>query len=111
MRDELFTPDWKEIAGSALWKEQILPWLKQDFQATLEERAGVGKGYGPQCIGEPPLQRETDWWAGYLTALKTVIDTPELQAFARNEKEEQDKIDEAIRKNRDRRQRARSQGF
>src|SRR5579864_927518 len=83
--DELFKPDFKEIASSALWKEQILPWLQQDYQAALMERAGVGKGYGPQCIGEPPTQREIDWWSGFLTALKTVMDNPELQAKAIDE--------------------------
>lgn len=106
---EPFVPNYREIAGSAIWREQIEPWLEQLYVDALERRAGIDKE--PNFpIGKMTIE-DFHFWRGWCACLKAVQDTPAEFENAAAIKKEQDTQDAAKRTNSNRDYLARAGSF
>jgi hypothetical protein len=79
-------PNWREILGSEIWREEIAPWIEEVRQATLESLAHSSD------VTEFGAMQEVARKQGRVQALQQILDMPttfmemeRLEAERRNE--------------------------
>lgn len=95
-------PNWKVIIESAIWQEEIHPWLDRMYWEALEKQCPVNP--------EAPPMEEYHYWRGHVAALKMMRDMAYAFLQANEFKEAQEKKDAIIREQAQRRRGARRPG-